>query len=120
MKKGNDNIIVKMTFDFALSIMNYCPELDEHRKWTISNQLLDSGTAIGPNVREAQNAESKADFIHKFKIAGKETEETCYWLELCNVAKGYPRCEELIPVSKDILKIINKIIATSKGGSSIG
>jgi four helix bundle protein len=52
------------------------------------NQLLKSGTSIGANIREAQNAESKADFIHKFKIATKE--RTYYWLALCQYSSSYP------------------------------
>ena len=57
--------------------------LEEQRKYVIARQLLRSGTSIGANVHEAQNAESKSDFIHKFKIAAKEVEETKYWLLLC-------------------------------------
>ena len=61
----------------------------------MANQLFKSGTSIGSNVREAQNAESKADFIHKMKIAAKEADETEYWLGLCNESKNYPKTEEL-------------------------
>ena len=57
--------------------------LEELKKYVISNQLLKSGTSVGANVREAQNCESKADFIHKFKIAAKDADETEYWLLLC-------------------------------------
>jgi four helix bundle protein len=79
----------------------------------IANQLLKSGTSIGANVREAQNAESKADFVHKFKIAAKEIEETFYWLELCKYS-NYPTVNELILQLENISRIINKIIITSK------
>ncbi len=54
----------------------------------IAKHLLKSGTSIGANVREAQSAESKADFIHKFKIADKEIKETEYWLLLCKKQKN--------------------------------
>ncbi|WP_309608581.1 four helix bundle protein [Flavobacterium sp.] len=54
----------------------------------MSNQLLKSGTSIGANSKEAQNAESKADFIHKLKIAIKEGDETEYWLFLCDAHKS--------------------------------
>ena len=84
------NIIVHLTFEFSLEIIKYCERLEEHRKYIIANQLLRSGTSIGANIREAQNAESKNDFIHKFKIAVKEIEETLYWLELCNHSNNYP------------------------------
>jgi len=90
-RNTSDNIIVKQTFDFALRIISFCELLDEKKKWALSGQLFRSGTSIGANVREAQNAESKADFIHKFKIAAKECEETTYWLELCQNSKKSTR-----------------------------
>ncbi|PJC61912.1 MAG: four helix bundle protein, partial [Flavobacteriales bacterium CG_4_9_14_0_2_um_filter_32_27] len=85
-----DNIIVNKTIDFSLLIIDFCEELESKRKFVIANQLLRSGTSIGANVHEAQNAESKADFIHKIKIAAKELDETKYWLILCKKAKSYP------------------------------
>lgn len=84
------------------------------KKIVIANQLLKSGTSIGANIREAQNAESKADFIHKFKIAAKEIEETFYWLELCQFSKNYPNVLELTEKLTVLSKIVNKIIITSK------
>jgi len=76
--EAKDNVIIKLTFQFALDIIKYCEILQENKKFVIANQLLKSGTSIGANIREAQNAESKADFIHKFKISAKEIEETTY------------------------------------------
>ncbi len=67
--KNSENIIVKLTFEFALEIIEFCEILEANKRFVIANQLLKSGTSIGANVREAQNAESKNDFIHKFKIA---------------------------------------------------
>jgi four helix bundle protein len=78
-----ENVIINLSFEFSLKIIDFCDKLDELRKFNLSNQLFKSGTSIGANVREAQNAESKADFIHKFKISAKEVEETEYWLLLC-------------------------------------
>jgi four helix bundle protein len=60
------------TIAFSLEVIKYVELLEEKRKFVIANQLLKSGTSIGANVHEAQNAESKADFVHKFKIAAKE------------------------------------------------
>jgi four helix bundle protein len=108
------NIIVHLTFEFSLEIIKYCERLEEHRKYIIANQLLRSGTSIGANIREAQNAESKNDFIHKFKIAAKEIEETLYWLELCNHSNNYPNTESLQEQLNSIAKVTNKIIGTSK------
>ena len=77
------NLIVGLTLEFAIEVVKYCEVLELNKKYVIARQLLRSGTSIGANVREAQNAESKPDFIHKFKIAAKEAEETEYWLLIC-------------------------------------
>ncbi len=76
MRNDKDNVIIKKTFQFALEIVSFCELLEENKKYVISRQLLKAGTSIGSNIREAQNAESKADFIHKVKIAAKEADET--------------------------------------------
>ncbi len=89
------NLIVDLTFQFALDIINYAEQLQKIKKYVLATQLLKSGTSIGANVREAQNAESKQDFIHKMKVAAKEADETEYWLLLCNSSEGYPNCEKL-------------------------
>ena len=108
------NLIVRLTFEFSLDVIDYCEILEEKRRFVIANQLLKSGTSIGANVWEAQNAESKNDFIHKFKIAAKEMDETEYWLLLCNHSKKYPKDETLLEKLESISKVINKIIASSK------
>lgn len=109
-----ENLIVKMTFQFALEIVKITELLDSRRKYAIANQLLKSGTSIGANVREAQNAESKADFIHKIKIAAKEADETEYWLDLCHHSENYAECEKLLADTLSIKKVLSKIIASSK------
>ena len=76
MRNDKDNLIVNLSMEFALDIIGYVEQLEANKKYVIARQLLKSGTSIGANVREAQNAESKADFIHKIKIAAKEAEET--------------------------------------------
>lgn len=76
--------------------------------------MLRSGTSIGANAHEAQNAESKADFIHKLKIAAKELEETKYWLKLCRESKSYPYSDGLSDQIKEIGLILYKIISSSK------
>ena len=108
------NPILKMTFDFSLSVINYCDLLDSTKKYTISRQLLKSATSIGANTMEAQNAESKADFIHKIKIAAKEADETQYWLLLCNLSNIYPECDSLLLNLESIQKVLNKILGTAK------
>lgn len=71
-----------LSLDFAVSIINLVRELKLKKETIISNQIGRSGTSIGANIREAQYAHSKADFISKLQIALKEANETGYWLEL--------------------------------------
>ena len=118
MRNDKENLIVKLTIDFALEIIEYCELLESKRKFIIANQLLKSGTSIGANVHEAQNAESKADFIHKIKIAAKEADETDYWITLCKLAPTYPNPEGLENKVTSILNVLSKIISSSKNKSS--
>ena len=116
MKKEliDKNPLLKLSFEFALMVVEYCEVLELNRKYVISRQLLKSGTSIGANAMEAQNSESKADFIHKMKIAAKESEETLYWLLICQSAANYPDCQELIQKLEEIGKMLSAIISTSK------
>lgn len=114
MQNQKENIILEKAIKFSLAVIEYIELLEEKRKFVIANQLLKSGTSIGANIHEAQNAESKLDFIHKFKIAAKEVEETKYWLTLCKESKTYPNCDNLIQQLHEMDKIITKIISTSK------
>ena len=114
MRNDKDNLIMRLTLEFALEIIKYTELLDENKKYVIARQLLKSGTSIGANVREAQNAESKADFIHKLKISDKEAKETQYWLLLCEKSVHYPFRENLKSQLLSIQKLLSKIISTSK------
>jgi four helix bundle protein len=112
MKKKN--VIVDLSLEFASEIIDFCQLLENGKKYVIANQLLKSGTSIGANIREAQNSESLADFIHKFKMAAKEVEETEYWLILCQRSDNMPYCDQLSELLSDMKHIINTIIGTSK------
>jgi four helix bundle protein len=114
MRNDKHNIITDKSFEFALKMIEFAEILNAEKKFVVSNQLLKSGTSIGANIREAQNAESKADFIHKMKIAAKESDETEYWLLLCKSSQNYPFQDKLLEDLREIMKIINKIISTSK------
>lgn len=114
MKRIEENIILKLSFEFSIEIIHYSEKLEQRRKYVLANQLLKSGTSIGANVREAQNAESLMDFVHKMKIAAKEATETEYWLELCEAAETYPNPDGLKERTLEIAKLLNQIIATSK------
>lgn len=111
--KIEDNPILKHSFAFAIEILKLTDDLQEKKKFTIANQLSRFGTSIGANVFESQGAESRADFIHKLKIAAKEAEETKYWLMLCLEMK-YINNNQLLQDLEVICKILGKIISSSK------
>lgn len=88
----------------------------DKKEYVLSKQLLRSGTSVGAMIREAQNAESKKDFIHKLAIAQKECDESIYWLELLKETK-YLTEEEFSGLDLDataILKMIRSSILTTK------
>ena len=116
MKKEDieKNPVLKLSFSFSLMIIDFCEKLEGEKKYVIARQLLKSGTSIGANAMEAQNAESKVDFIHKMKIAAKEAGETQYWLLLCEHSKNYPTTKELLIKIEEINKLLGSIISTSK------
>ena len=115
MRNDKENIIVDLTFKFSLEIIEFSEKLRALQKYEMASQIFRSGTSIGANIREAQNAESKADFIHKFKISAKEADELEYWLKLCIMSKHYPIPKDsLVDDLESIIKIVSKIIATSK------
>ena len=106
-----ENIIKYKSFDFALKIVSLYKILCNNKKeFVLSKQLLRSGTAIGALVREAEQAESKMDFIHKFAIAQKEANESDYWLELLFQSEFISEIEYQ-SLKKDIVEL-NKIIAS--------
>jgi four helix bundle protein len=114
-----NNPILKLSFDFSLFTTNYCEQLETERNFFIARQLLKSGTSIGANCIEAQNAESKADFIHKIKIAAKEADVTQYWRMLCTYAANYTDSTILCHKLEKIQKVLNKILGTAKRKSLI-
>ncbi len=77
------NVIKEKSLDFALEIVDLSKRLKYvEKEYALADQIMRSGTSIGANIREAEFAESGADFIHKLSIALKEANETDYWLEL--------------------------------------
>ena len=119
MKK--ENIVREKSFMFAVRTINLFKALSRERKeFVISNQVLRSGTSVGANVREALNAESTADFVHKLSIAQKECDETCYWLELLRETEyiNEPEFNSLYSDATELLKIIRSIILSVKHNNS--
>ncbi|PKA98363.1 four helix bundle protein [Flavobacteriaceae bacterium MAR_2009_75] len=114
-EKRQENLIVKLTFDLALEVVTFSEKIRADNRFEMASQIFRSGTSIGANIREAQNAESKLDFIHKFKISAKEADELKYWLEICNSSEFYPNPKEsLMKNLNSTILIISKIISTSK------
>ena len=113
----SESIIKTKSFELAVfGIKFYKSLVSDKKEFVMSKQFLRSITSVGANVREALNAQSKSDFIHKLSISQKECDETMYWLELLKETNYisvdefksiYPQCEE-------VLKIIRSIIITSK------
>jgi four helix bundle protein len=111
------SIIRDKSFDFAIRAVNlYRVLCNERKEFIIGKQMLRSGTSIGANVREAVNAESTADFIHKLSIAQKECDETCYWLELLHKTEFICESEfnSMYGNANELLKIIRSIILSTK------
>ena len=113
--------ILRQSFGFSVRVVNlYKYLVAEKKEFVLSKQLLRSGTAVGALVREAENAESKADFIHKLGISQKECDESIYWLELL-VQTEVLRSEEFESIKSDaeaLLKMIRSAILTSKNKNS--
>ena len=112
----SEDIIKVKSFSFSIRIVNLYKTLVSRNDYVISKQVLRSGTSIGANIREAKNAESKADFIHKMGISQKEADETLYWLELLQATK-YISLEEFESLNNDgieVLKLIKSIIIKAK------
>lgn len=113
----SNSIIRNKSFQFSIRIVNlYKILINQRKEYVMSKQLLRSGTSIGANVREALNAESRADFIHKLAICQKECDETLYWIELLKETEFLTE-SEYISIHNDaveLLKIIRSIIITTK------
>lgn len=113
MKESN---IRNKRFAFAVRVVKLYQYLAEKKEFVLSKQLLRSGTSVGAMVREAEHAESKADFVHKMAIAQKEINETIYWLELLAATK-YLSKQEFESINNDaveLLKILTTIIKNAK------
>lgn len=117
MASSKQNIIKEKSFAFAIRVIKMYNFLKESKKeFILSKQLMRSGTSIGAMVREAINAETSKDFIHKLSIAQRECDETCYWLELLKEANFLTE-KEFTSIYNDaieLLKIIRSIIIKSK------
>ena len=113
----SESIIKKKSFELAILGVDFYKLLTlEKKEFIMSKQFLRSVTSVGAIIREAVNAQSKPDFIHKLSISQKECDETLYWLELLKETSYISKEEfnSLHPKCDEVLKIIRSIIITSK------
>jgi four helix bundle protein len=114
-----ENVVKDKSFAFAFRVVKLAKYLESQKgEFVLSRQLLRSGTAIGALVREAEHAESKADFIHKMSIALKEANETLYWLELLHQPEYIDEqsFQSSGADSEELIKLLTAIVKTSKVG----
>lgn len=115
------NVLLDKSKAYAVRIVRLSQFMtEEKREFTLSKQLLRSGTSIGANCREAYRAQSTADFISKLSIALKEAEETAYWLELLFETE-YITDEQFKSVyfdNEELVKLLVSIIKTTKSHTS--
>lgn len=111
-----NNVILDKSFNFSVSSINYYRKSIKNTEYIILNQFLRSATSVGANVREAQHAQSKKDFISKMYIALKEANETEYWLKLLKESNSHnlKEIETLLKECIEINKILFSLIKTSK------
>ena len=108
-----DNVVKDKSLEFAVRIVNlYKFLVNEQKEFVMSKQILRSGTSIGANIREAEQAQSRADFINKLNIALKEANETEYWLELL-IRTEYITREQYESINNDSTEI-NKLLIQQK------
>ncbi len=113
----SDNVLATKTYELARrSIKLYRHLLSEHKEYVLSKQILRCGTSIGANVAEANQAQSKPDFISKLSIALKEAVETDYWLRLLRDEQFMTnsQAESMLEDCREIIKILTASIKTAK------
>ena len=111
-----ENVVQQKSYQFALKTIKLCRLLREQKEFTLSQQLLDSGTSIGANVEEAIGGASKKDFTAKMNIACKEARESNYWLRLLRDSNTCPAIDlnEIIQDSEELKKILHSIVKSSR------
>lgn len=116
LKMKSKSVLKDKSFAFSIHIVEQYKRLTESKEFVMSKQLLRSGTAVGALIREAEFAQSRADFISKLSISLKEANETCYWLELLHgthyIDTG--RFEELSKYINELISMLVSSIKTSK------
>ena len=112
-----ENTVESKSFRFAVRIVNLCKHLNTDRKeYILSKQLLRAGTSVGANIVEAEQGQSRADFVSKMNIALKEAAETNYWLRLLQATDYLTESEftSIIADCRELEKILTSIIKTTR------
>jgi len=115
--KMSESILKTKSYSFALRMIKlYKYLVDEKKEYVLSKQILRAGTSIGANVEEANQAQSKADFIHKLSIAHKEAFETNYWLRLLRDSEILETklAQSLLEDCEEVQRMLTASIKTSK------
>ena len=116
-----NNLILKKSLDFAVKIVKYCKILkNNHKEYSLADQLIRSGTSIGANANEAVIGSSKRDFTNKMNISLKEAYETRYWLIILWKTDYLTNHMNLLNQIDEIIRILVKIVKTSKNGVTNG
>ena len=114
---GKDgNLIQKKAYQLAVNIIRFCKSNNNDRLINpLVMQLLRSDTSVGANIEEAQQSESKKDFIHKIKISLKEAYEVRYWLNLFkDTESSVTNCEDLLQQIDEVIRLLVSSIKTLK------
>ena len=119
MSRSESNVVLEHSFSFAIRIIKLHKFLvEKHKAFSLADQLLRSGTSIGANVTEAQDAQSRKDFVSKLSIALKEAKETRYWIRLLIETDYLPRQNEnVVSLQNDVdslIKLLTSIIMICK------
>ena len=112
-----ERIVQKKSFQFAVRIVKLCKYLrEEQNEYILTKQILRSGTSIGANIAEAQQAQSKSDFAHKMSIALKEASETDYWIRLLHATDYLSGKEKdsILLECEELIKMLTAIVKSSK------
>jgi len=113
------NAVKELSYEYADLAIRLYKKVIKKNEYVLSKQFLKSSTSVGAQVRESQNAESRADFIHKLAIGQKECDESLYWLELMHNSNYISDTEfkYIYPKGKNLLKLIRSIILSTKNNS---
>ncbi len=118
MGSQKENIVMVKSYGFALRIIKlYKYLITDHKEFVLSKQTLRSGTSVGALIKEAEHAQSKADFLNKMNAALKEANETTYWLMLLKDSQyiDIKSFESIHEECLELVRLLASIVKTSKG-----